>query len=290
MKRIVVCDSGLGGLNIAQRFFGAKANAEKCELLYFNAYPAPGRGFNDLASEYEQEEMLRNVLEGMRRFAPDLCLIACNTLSIVWERLGVRYRPPFPVEGIVEAAAKMMAEELRLSPDASLLILGTRSTVESGVYPERLAAAGVDQSRMRSLMCPGLATLLESGPDAPAVRERIAGYAREALEKFPVRPERLLLGLCCTHFGFAAPIWKREFERAFGIPVEVVDPNGASGTNFAAETFTYHARIGLFPGAREKMSEYFEPEAPEIASALRNAHPEPGLFDLDIPQKTEERP
>ena len=285
MKRIVVCDSGLGGLNIAQRFFCAGENAGKCELLYFNAYPAPGMGFNDLDSDHEREEMLHNVLAGIGRFAPDLCLIACNTLSIIWEKLSVRCRPPFPVAGIVEAAAKTMAEALRRRPDASRLILGTRSTVESGVYPERLAAAGTEKSRICSLMCPGLATLLESGPGAPEVQERIAGYAKEALGKFPKLPERLVLGLCCTHFGFAAPVWKREFERAFGVPVEIADPNRALAADFAAESFAYHARIELFPGAREKMSEYFEPKAPAIAAALRNAHPEPELFELDLPKK-----
>ena len=48
MKRIVVCDSGLGGLNIAGGFFAAPPSAEPCELIYFNAYPEAGRGFNTL--------------------------------------------------------------------------------------------------------------------------------------------------------------------------------------------------------------------------------------------------
>lgn len=282
MKRIVVCDSGLGGLNIAERFLSGAAASEKCELVYFNAYPAPGRGFNDLASDEAREEMFRRVLEGMRRFAPDLCLVACNTLSIVWERLRSRYRPPFPVEGIVDAAVRGMAEALNRHPAGRLLILGTRSTVASGVYPERLVAAGIDGGRLRSLGCHGLATLLESGPDAPAVRERIAGYAREARGMFSGNPVPLLLGLCCTHFGFAAPVWKAQFEAAFGTPVELVDPNGSFAVGFAAAKFDYHARNELPPAAREKMSAHFDAVAPGIAYALRTARPEPELFDIDI--------
>ena len=283
MKRIVVCDSGLGGLNIAARFFSGRggAAAPECELVYFNAYPEPGRGFNKLASEREQEDLFRHVLEGIGRFAPDLCLIACNTLSIVWERLKSRYVPGFPVAGIVDAAAEGMAAALRKEPGASLLILGTKSTAASGMYPERLAAAGIAPGRIRSLGVPGLATLLESDPAAPEVRARIAACAADAEGLFAPPPAKLLLGLCCTHFGFAAPLWRAEFGRRFS-GVELVDPNGLLGAEYAARKFSYHSRIAFFAGAREHMSAYFESFAPEIAAALRTARPEPDLFEIDV--------
>ena len=65
MKRVIVCDSGLGGLNIASRFFSEQnRNSEACELIYFNAYPSPVCGFNKLPSLRAQEEVFRHVLEG----------------------------------------------------------------------------------------------------------------------------------------------------------------------------------------------------------------------------------
>ena len=282
MKRVIVCDSGLGGLNIAGHFFSPRqASAEPCELVYFNAYPEAGRGFNMLPDDRAREALFRNVLEGMARFAPDLCLIACNTLSIVWDRLGAYWRPSFPVAGIVDAAVEAMAGALEKNDGASMLILGTKSTVASGVYPERLARRGIEPGRLHSLGCPGLATLLESDPVAPEVRERIAGYAREACEKFRFGPAKLLLALCCTHFGFAAPLWREEFEKAAGVPVGIVDPNDRFGGDLRAEKFSYHARIELFPGAREGIGRYFAASAPAIADALRNAKPEPALFALE---------
>ena len=279
MKRIVVCDSGLGGLNIAARFFsqGPASSAPPCELIYFNAYPAPDRGFNTLGSARAREEVLRDVFEGIGRFSPDLCLIACNTLSIVWEGLKTWYAPAFPVAGIVDAAVGGLAGALAREPASSLLVLGTKSTVESGMYPARLAAAGIDPGRIRSLAAPGLATLLESDPAAPEVRARIADCAARAEGLFERRPAKLLLGLCCTHFGFAAPIWLDEFGRRFGA-VALVNPNDLLGAPFAARSFAYHSRIDFFPGAREHMGAYFETAAPAIAAALRAARPEPGLF------------
>ena len=281
MKRIVVCDSGLGGLNIAGRFFSPRRAAEPCELIYFNAYPEEGRGFNTLPDDRAREKLFRNVLEGIARFEPDLCLVACNTLSIVWENLKAYWRPAFPVSGIVDAAVEAMLDALANEPDASLLILGTKSTAASGLYPGRLTARGVDAGRIRSLGCPGLATLLESDPGAPEVEARIAAHAREARARFAVPPTKLLLGLCCTHFGFAAPLWRREFEREFGVPIGIVDPNDRFGGEFRAEKFSYHARIGLFAGARENIGRCFAASAPAIADALRQAEPEPDLFELD---------
>ena len=280
MKRIVVCDSGLGGLNIAAHFFSPRKAAEPCELIYFNAYPEVGRGFNTLPSDRAQETLFRNVLDGIARFAPDLCLVACNTLSIVWERLKAYWRPEFPVAGIIDTAVAAMAEVLEDEPDSTLLILGTKSTAASGLYPERLARRGVDAGRIRSLGCPGLATLLESDPDSPEVGKRIADHAREARGLFDVPPTKLQLALCCTHFGFASPLWRREFELVFGVPVGVVDPNDRFGREFRAASFSYHARIGLFDGARDNIGRYCAVSAPTIAEALRNAEPESTLFEL----------
>ena len=280
MKRIVVCDSGLGGLNIAGRFFSPRRAAEPCELIYFNAYPEEGRGFNTLPDDRAREKLFRNVLEGIARFEPDLCLVACNTLSIVWENLKAYWRPAFPVSGIVDAAVEAMLDALANEPDASLLILGTKSTAASGLYPERLIQRGIDAGRIRSLGCPGLATLLESDPGSPEVAAQIAAHADEARALFPGLPEKLQLGLCCTHFGFASSLWQREFERAFGVPVGVVDPNDRFGKEFRAASFSYHARIALFAGARENIGRYFAASAPAIAEALRKAEPESTLFEL----------
>ena len=283
MKHIVVCDSGLGGLNIAGSFFAPERSGENlCELVYFNAYPEAGMGFNNLPDDAAREEMFRNVLEGIARFSPDLCIIACNTLSIVWERLKQYFDPGFPVEGVVDAAVGAMAAALTREPVASMLILGTQSTVDSGVYPARLAAQGIAQKRIHSLGCPGLATLIESDPAAPEVRERIAGYARKSRAFFSPPPRKLLLSLCCTHFGFAAKFWQEEFQREFGVPVEIINPNDHFGGKFRAETFTYHARVGLFPGARENMSCYFDGSAPLISAALRRAEPEQALFNITL--------
>lgn len=282
MKKIVVCDSGLGGLNIAAGFF-ANANIsseEPCELIYFNAYPDKDCGFNKLASEREQEEVFRDVLEGMKKFSPDLCLIACNTLSIVYERLQKWYMPAFPVTGIIDAAVDGMFEKLAAYPESSMLILGTKSTVESGVYAQKLVDKGIAPERIKGLGCPGLATLLESDPASEAVQKDIADYALKAKGLFANEPQKLFSALCCTHFGFASPIWTKEFSKVFKNFAGLVNPNDLLGTGFSAANFKYCSKIDFFEGARESMSAYFEQFAPPIADALKTAKYDENLFNF----------
>lgn len=279
MKKVIVCDSGLGGLNIASHFFHpGKAEKECCELIYFNAYPSQTCGFNKLTSAREQEEVFRDVLESMKKFDPDLCLIACNTLSIVFERLKKWYTPAFEVGGIVDAAIDSMYETLKNSPGSSMLILGTKSTVESGVYAEKLVEKGIDRIRIKGLACPGLATLLESDPESPAVQKEIAQYAEKAAKIFEEAPQKLFCALCCTHFGFASDLWRKEFSLRFKGFDSLVNPNDLLGNEFYTEKFTYLSRIDFFPGAREAMCSYFGKNTPQISQGLQCAESDPALF------------
>ena len=280
MKRIIVCDSGLGGLNIAARFFTENPEAAPCELLYFNAYPDIGKGYNDLPSDEAKREVFRNALRGMEAFSPDGCFIACNTLSIVFEKFQPSDMPSFPVSGIADAAVDSMYEALAADETASLLILGTLTTVGSGLYAGRLRGKGVAPGRIRSLACPGLATALEKGPLSSDCAERIARYADEARRLFDRPPETLLLGLCCTHFGFARELWEREFTRVFGGGVRIVDPNSRPPVLYAAKTFRYLSRTALPEESRESMGRFFRDRASAIAQGLRIAEPMPELFEF----------
>lgn len=285
MKRVIVCDSGLGGLNVAGRFFTApgKATGEKCEIIYFNAYPARGSGFNSLPDPGSQEELFRVVLESMKKYSPDLCLIACNTLSIVYERLAAWYQPEFPVMGIVESAVVAMAETLAADPGSSLLILGTETTVRSGVYVDRLVEKGFDPGRISSLACPGLATMLETDPASGAVTAEVSRYAALAASKLSGIKGRLYLALCCTHYAFAGKLWLEKFSSRFPGGVALIDPNRvlAETCGFQAVDFSYLSRMEFAPGARENMSRCFADFAPEISGALLTAEVDLDLFPFE---------
>ena len=277
MKTLILCDSGLGGLDIAAPFFRKKEKAE-WEMIYINAWPDPKFGYNDLADSAMQEAVFQAVLEGMERFSPALCMIACNTLSIVWRKLSAYYQPSFPVMGIIEEAVKGMTAAAQAEPDSHLLILGTATTVSSGVYSDALRANGIAADRIHSLACPGLAKLIEKDPAAPEVRQWIKGYAETAAKTLDCA-NKLHLCFCCTHYGYAESCWKEEFGRNFP-SLDVINPNRLLVLPGSAASFAYHSRLELEDHQRQAMSGWFAASAAPISEALRRSHAESGLFTL----------
>lgn len=278
MKRIIVCDSGLGGLNIARRMCANKnSGGKECELIFFNAYPAAGMGFNKITSPEKQEKLLTEVLESMKKFAPASCVIACNTLSIIYERAARNYTPPFPVSGIIDTAVNAMYDALNRDPESSLLILGTRTTVESGCYAEKLIDRGIDRRRINGLACPGVATLLESDPSSAEIAAVIAGFAASAPE---MAGKRLYLALCCTHFEFAGNLWLEKFSEVYPEKeLHIINPNEFAAGAYAPQKCRYLSRIDFFPGAKEAMGRYFSGSA--ISEALAHAEIDGDLFDFE---------
>ena len=281
MKNLILCDSGLGGLDIAAPFF-QKSGDPEWNLIYINAFPDVKFGFNDLADSRMQEDVFQAVLESMTRYSPALCMIACNTLSIVWQRLSERWTPPFPVVGIVETAVNGMTLAAAHDPDARMLILGTATTVASQVYPHALQKRGIDGGRIHSLACPGLAKLIEQDPAAPEVRQWIANYAGQAADMLSEKKEKLFLCFCCTHYGYAETFWREEFGRYFE-QVGILNPNRMMVMDGQAGSFAYQARVPLKEHQRQAMSAWFERSAPPIAAALRTAQAEENLFTLPSP-------
>ena len=278
MKNLILCDSGLGGLDIAAPFFRKSGNPE-WNLIYINAFPDVKFGFNDLADSRMQEDVFLAVLESMTRYSPALCLIACNTLSIVWQRLSECWTPPFPVVGIVETAVNGMTLAAAQDPDARLLILGTATTVASQVYPHALQDRGINGERIHSLACPGLAKLIEQDPAAPEVRQWIANYAGQTADLLSEKKTKLFLCFCCTHYGYAETVWREEFGRYFA-QVGILNPNRMMVMDGPAGSFAYHARVPLKEHQRQAMSAWFERSAPPITAALRTAKSEDNLFKL----------
>jgi hypothetical protein len=85
---ILVTDSGLGGLSVAADVAARLPESgvfEKARIVFYNAL-FHNSGYNNLKTDAEKVRIFNAVLKAMnRRYHPDL-LIACNTLSVVYEK------------------------------------------------------------------------------------------------------------------------------------------------------------------------------------------------------------
>lgn len=273
--RIAVCDSGLGGLDIAARLW-AKEGAG--ELFYFNVWPETDRGFGKMPPE-ERVQVWERAFDGIMKYAPDLLVIGCNTLSVVHRRSRRFGDPRCPVLDIVDAAVDICGSFLRNEPDKKLLILGTAETVNSGCYRNMLIDSGIAPERIDGVPLPGLATLIEAAPFSKEVEERmLAGFA-EAVEKVgDVR--RYALGLCCTHFGYVSALWNRIFHPAAllnpneNILKDVAFPAGEGGISVE-----FISKIPLPESKISAMKELFT-ATPPVAEALEHYKFTPELYQV----------
>jgi glutamate racemase len=235
--RIVITDSGLGGLSICaalERGLRAAGPRRDVCLTYVNAWPFEDRGYNDLPDEAARARVFDGALARMAEMRPDRILIACNTLSILYDRTAFSRRPAAAVHGIVEAGVELFARALGEDAASSILLVGTKTTIESGAHREGLERRGVDPARIAAVSCHGLAGAIERDVDGTRAAELVGACASAAAEAAPPG-DPLLLGLCCTHYGYVAARLAGALARATGRTVRALDPNVALVTRLLAD-------------------------------------------------------
>jgi glutamate racemase len=224
---LVLTDSGLGGLSICaalEREAREAGPAGHIHITYVNAWPEEGRGYNDLPDAAARATAFDRVLAAIDGLSPDGVLIACNTLSILYERTRHRAAAHVPVQGIVDAGVDLFAEALAARPGSAIVLVGTRTTIESDVHRQRLVARDVAPARIGAASCHGLATAIERGPESAATDALIATCAANAAAVAPPG-NPLFLGLCCTHYAWVAPRLVAALAATTGRAVEALDPN-----------------------------------------------------------------
>jgi glutamate racemase len=248
---IVITDSGLGGLSICaalEKNLREAGLSRAVRLTYVNAWPFEDRGYNDLPGAADRADVFDRALLRMSAMHPDRILIACNTLSILYPRTEFSRNPPVPVQGIVDAGVDLFAERLRHDPAASIVLTGTKTTIESGVHRDQLVHRGIDPARIAATSCHGLAAAIEKDVDGAGVAELIDACATKAAAAAPLGGV-LFAGLCCTHYGYVAVRIVDALAGKTGRRVRALDPNLRLVGSLMAEDGFFEGARGREPGA-----------------------------------------
>ena len=302
---LVITDSGLGGLAVCaavERASRESAADRPLRITYVNAWPEEGRGYNDLPDAGARAAVFDRALDAIDALGPDRVVIACNTLSILYPATARSRRPDrAPVQGIIDAGVDLFERALRADPSSSIVLVGTRTTVESRVHRDALVRRGIEASRVRSAACHGLATAIENDLRSDATRNLIEICAERAAATI-TGDGPVLLGLCCTHYGMAAGPLVEALGRRVPGPVSPLDPNlslvgevlrgiaAASDRQTAradapagpvgapSRRVTVLSKVVLPAGKRENVAAILEPVSPATAIALRGYVHVPDLF------------
>jgi glutamate racemase len=291
---LIITDSGLGGLSICaeiERELRERRSGPGVRISYVNAWPEQGIGYNDLADVPARVRTLDRAFKGIRDLQPDLIILACNTLSILYEHTMFRAEAAVPVQGIVEAGVDLFEEALRAEPRGALVLLGTRTTIESGVHRDRLLQRGVAPARVAGTSCHGLAAAIERGPTSDVVAELLDRCGERAGAAAPIGSP-LYAGLCCTHYGLVAARLAKSLGRRAGRAVQPLDPNrrlvrdvlpriagaGRRGGPAGRVSVEVISKVTLDSDQRHSVAGVLEPVSPATASALRGYRRVADLF------------
>lgn len=229
---IVITDSGLGGLSVCaelEEYLGSLKSVGRIRLVFVNALPDAAAPYNAMADKAAQLRVFDDALAGMKRwYHPDAILIACNTLSALYSETSDASKTDIPVVSIIDVGSKMIADRAKKSGSSQFLILGTPTTIASGIYVKQLAALGVPQDRIVSQSCRLLETEIQADPSSDVVSSLVDTYVDEAMEKIDTkRVDKLSVGLCCSHYGYSADAFSQALKQKLGNRFELLNPNKA---------------------------------------------------------------
>lgn len=290
--KIVITDSGLGGLSVCAelaRNLTQRGGFEAADIVCFDARPEQRRGYNMLPDMAEKTRVFNCALEGMQRLQPDAILIACNTLSVLYEHTPFSRLAAMPVVDIIDFGVELMQAYLQAAPAGRVIIFGTPTTIEANTHAARLIARGIAAGRIIAQPCDRLAGEIENGPERPLVAGMIEDYVRQAAARLPDRRQPLAAALCCTHFGYSRKLFEKSLARHAGEGAVILNPNRAmsaclagpprAGTNPPARiSVTMVSKTTFADEKIRAISRVLEPISPITAAALRQYRYDPGLF------------
>jgi hypothetical protein len=136
--------------------------------------------------------------------------------------------------------------------------------------------------------CHGLATAIERDAGGPRVGELIGQYTA-AVAALGLAGSPILVGLCCTHFGYVGDRLRAAIGTALGREAVVLDPNirmaealergmPAAAAGESGVTIEVISKIVLDDRTRAGVASLVDPVSPATARALEHYTHEPGLF------------
>jgi len=242
--KIGVFDSGIGGLSVVKSLLEHQLFEE---IIYYGDTARVPYGTKD------KNTIIRygiEAIEFFKNFELDLIIVACNTVS-AYALSEMRESASCPVVGVVEAGVLACTNSLQ-DKDSSILILGTKATIESKAYE-----SGLDKNGFTNLDAKA------TGLFVPLVEEEIFhGSILDETFKYYFKdiiktPKALILG--CTHF----PLISDALQNYFGKETKLIH-SGEAIVQDLEKRFNFNKRYD-----KPKLK-FFASENPDALKSIAN--------------------
>ena len=205
---IGVFDSGIGGLTVVRAL---RQDFPRHNLLYFGdtARTPYGTKSPETVIQYAIQDAEFLIQRGAQ-----ILVVGCNTASsVATDRLRERF--DIPIFEVISPAVQMAVSQPK---GRRIGIIGTRATINSGVYEQKIRALRPDME-VYGAPCPLLVPLVEEG-------WLKKGETRRIVKKYlhPLKLKQIdVLILGCTHY----PLLKEIIQAKIGKRVKIIDSSEA---------------------------------------------------------------
>lgn len=204
---IGVFDSGLGGLTVVKELL---KNLPNYKIIYFGDTARTPYGTK--SAETVTRYAIKNT-EFLLEKGAKIIVVACHTVSST--AIPV-LKNKFPEVPFFEVVTPSMKKALKITKNKKIGLIGTRTTVESGIY-DKLFKEIDPEVKLYSNPSPLLVPLIEEGwLNKPETRKIVKKYL------IPLKMkgiDTLILG--CTHY----PLIKKLIQEKAGKKIKLVDPS-----------------------------------------------------------------
>lgn len=223
-RPIGIFDSGIGGLTVAHAIRALLPNED---LIYFGDTAHLPYGDKSEAAIQAYSIKIADIL---LRKGCKVIVIACNSASSAsYELLKEYVRTDTHVINVIDPMVELVTHQFT---GTEIGLIGTKRTVQSGVYTRKIQEAGRDV-RLRSLATPLLAPMIEEGFFNNQIsHEIIAQYLSD-----PQLNNIEALILACTHY----PLIKKEIGEFYGGKMPILDSSEVIAR--ALENYLRHERL-----------------------------------------------
>lgn len=290
---ILITDSGLGGLSICadleQNLLKEKC-FEKVHIIFFNALPDLNRSYNEMQPEKAKISTFENALESMlTKFKPDLILIACNTLSVLYPKTKYYNKTNIPIIEIVSLGVTEITRKMNQIAASRVLICGTETTINSSIHKNLLVKNNIDTTRIFTIALKRLESEIQTNPYSETVKGLIELYLSEFLENYSSE-DKLFVALCCTHYGYSENYFQETLSNLIK-NFEIINPNifmsnilsnPHCGKRYQTTSTTVQvfSQVLLSEEERQSIANAIINISPNTANALSNYIYDKTLFDF----------
>ncbi|RKY61778.1 MAG: hypothetical protein DRP96_02175 [Candidatus Neomarinimicrobiota bacterium] len=291
--RIVLIDSGFGGMNIASGLYETIKDRTDAEIIFVNGLPHEKYGYNSINKTQDKVNILNDLLLNVDgKLAPDLIVIACNTLSVLLNKTNIIKNIRHKIVDIIQFGTHYVYEQYKSDSDCLLAVMGSNTTIESDVHRRYFLKYSHIFKDIITVSATELIGSVEKNVSGKKTNELIRKYIKTVGNYLSPNKERftkIILILACTHFPYATNIFKKALEKLH-FPYDIVNPNGfmtdylskkileKENYNRGNVSFRIISKTVIEKDMQDSIGRLIEKTSPELKRALRNYEYAPDLF------------